>query len=153
MLEKAENPDVNPETNDVTNASERWYAIVEPLYYSSFFAVDDDSKPRLHKFYGTLTNLYRFVVEEPDFVNAFGAKALDKVANNMNWKFMNAAGSYASIVLENPVEFGNGMRLEAPSGLGATATFRQLYQQVVLENKGYACHIYDKGQFGDTNQT
>lgn len=153
MLEKAENPDVNPETNDVTNASEQWYAIVEPLYYSSFFAVDDDSKPRLHKFYGTLTNLYRFVVEEPDFVNAFGAKALDKVANNMNWKFMNAAGSYASIVLENPVEFKNGMRLEAPSGLGATATFRQLYQQVVLENKGYACHIYDKGQFGDTNQT
>ena len=153
MLEKAENKSVDPEMNDVTNASEEWYAIVEPLYYSSFFAVDDDSKPRLHKFYGTLTNLYRFVVEEPDFVNAFGAKALDKVANNMNWKFMNAAGSYASIVLENPVEFGNGMRLEAPSGLGATATFRQLYQQVVLENKGYACHIYDKGQFGDTNQT
>lgn len=153
MLEKAENKSVDPEMNDVTNASEEWYAIVEPLYYSSFFAVDDDSKPRLHKFYGTLTNLYRFVVEEPDFVNVFGAKALDKVANNMNWKFMNAAGSYASIVLENPVEFGNGMRLEAPSGLGATATFRQLYQQVVLENKGYACHIYDKGQFGDTNQT
>ena len=151
MLEKAAS--VDKKDNSILNATEEWYAIVEPLYYSSFFAVDDDSKPRLHKFYGTLTNLYRFVVEEPDFVNAFGAKALDKVANNMNWKFMNAAGSYASIVLENPVEFGNGMRLEAPSGLGATATFRQLYQQVVLENKGYACHIYDKGQFGDTNQT
>lgn len=153
MLEKAERG-VKTEDNIITKQETDWICFVEPLFYCSLFAVDDDSKPRVNKFYGTLSNFYQFV-NAPDsaFRKAFGDKALTKVASTMNWKLYNSAGSYASIVLENPLTNRDGSQvfLQAPKSLKATASLQQIND--VFKTEGYGVHAYDKGLFADNSTT
>lgn len=153
MLEKA-SKGIKSDKNTLIQAEEDWVCFVEPLFYCSLFAVDDDSAPRVNKFYGTLSNFYQFV-NAPDsaFRKAFGDKALTKVASTMNWKFYNAAGSYASIVLEKPLTNRDGSQvfLQAPKSLKATATLEQINN--VFKSEGYGCHAYDKGLFADNSTT
>ena len=153
MLEKA-SQGIKSDKNTLIQAEEDWVCFVEPLFYCSLFAVDDDSKPRVNKFYGTLSNFYQFV-NAPDsaFRKAFGDKALTKVASTMNWKFYNSAGSYASIVLENPLTNRDGSQifLQAPKSLKATASLQQIND--VFKTEGYGVHAYDKGLFADNSTT
>lgn len=153
MLEKA-GQGIESDKNTLVQAEEDWVCFVEPLFYCSLFAVDDDSKPRVNKFYGTLSNFYQFV-NAPDsaFRKAFGDKALTKVASTMNWKFYNSAGSYASIVLENPLTNRDGSQvfLQAPKSLKATASLQQIND--VFKTEGYGVHAYDKGLFADNSTT
>ena len=153
MLEKA-GQGIESDKNTLLQAEEDWVCFVEPLFYCSLFAVDDDSKPRVNKFYGTLSNFYQFV-NAPDsaFRKAFGDKALTKVASTMNWKFYNSAGSYASIVLENPLTNRDGSQvfLQAPKSLKATASLQQIND--VFKTEGYGVHAYDKGLFADNSTT
>ena len=153
MLEKA-GQGIKSDKNTLIQAEEDWVCFVEPLFYCSLFAVDDDSAPRVKKFYGTLSNFYQFV-NAPDsaFRKAFGDKALTKVASTMNWKFYNAAGSYASIVLEKPLTNRDGSQvfLQAPKSLKATASLQQIND--VFKIEGYGVHAYDKGLFADNSTT
>lgn len=153
MLEKA-GQGVASDKNTLIQAEEDWVCFVEPLFYCSLFAVDDDSAPRVKKFYGTLSNFYQFVnAPGSAFRKAFGDKALTKVASTMNWKFYNAAGSYASIVLEKPLTNRDGSQvfLQAPKSLKATATLQQIND--VFKTEGYGVHAYDKGLFADNSTT
>ena len=153
MLEKA-SQGLESDKNTLIQAEEDWVCFVEPLFYCSLFAVDDDSKPRVNKFYGTLSNFYQFVnAPNSAFRKAFGDKALTKVASTMNWKFYNSAGSYASIVLENPLTNRDGSQvfLQAPKSLKATASLQQIND--VFKTEGYGVHAYDKGLFADNSTT
>ena len=57
MLEKVSRG-IESDENTLLQAEEDWICFVEPLFYCSLFAVDDDSAPRVKKFYGTLSMLW-----------------------------------------------------------------------------------------------
>ena len=146
------------ENNSIYSGSTDFYVFVEPLFFCSMFPIGDDSQVLVNKFYGTLTNFYDCLQDKTNGIGKIlggsGSYYNKNVRTTMNWKFYNSAGSYGSIVLENDLLNSAGqIVLNKPTGLGATASFEDLYNALIRDKKGYAVHAYTKGQFGDSNMT